>query len=129
MFKKAKEITVGELVHERGQSFTVKEVRRKFAGKGGWIAFVDTPRHLPRLVPWRQREVDRGAIGKAKLQVRREESETTGGDPKDVGSRGAPPPGGGASGHSTSVGSKNQKREIAGASNERLNALRKHAIL
>ena len=42
MFKKAKEITVGELVHERGQSFTVKEVRRKFAGKGGWIAFVDT---------------------------------------------------------------------------------------
>ena len=40
MFKKAKEITVGELVHDRGHSFTVKEIR--VDKEHGLIAFLDT---------------------------------------------------------------------------------------
>jgi hypothetical protein len=38
MFKKARDITVGETVFDRGQSFIVKEVRVEHDG----IAFVDT---------------------------------------------------------------------------------------
>jgi hypothetical protein len=40
MFKKAKDITAGETVFDRGQSFIVKEVR--VDQEHGWIAFMDT---------------------------------------------------------------------------------------
>ena len=40
MSKKAKDITVGETVFNRGQSFIVKEVR--VDAEHGWIAFLDT---------------------------------------------------------------------------------------
>jgi hypothetical protein len=40
MSKKAKDITVGETVFNRGQSFIVKEVR--VDAERGWIAFLDT---------------------------------------------------------------------------------------
>ena len=40
MFKKAKDITVGEKVHDLGKTFIVKEVRAD--AEHGWIAFLDT---------------------------------------------------------------------------------------
>ncbi len=40
MFKKAKDITVGETVFDRGQRFIVKEVR--VCDKDGLIGFLDT---------------------------------------------------------------------------------------
>jgi hypothetical protein len=40
MFKKAKDITAGETVFNRSQSFIVKEVR--VDAEHGWIAFLDT---------------------------------------------------------------------------------------
>jgi hypothetical protein len=40
MFKKAKDITVGDTVFDRGQRFIVKEVR--VDAEHGWIVFLDT---------------------------------------------------------------------------------------
>ena len=40
MFKKAKDITVGETVFNRGQTFIVKEIR--LDADHGWIGFRDT---------------------------------------------------------------------------------------
>jgi len=59
MSKKAKDITVGETVFNRGQSFIVKEVR--VDAEHGWIAFLDTegiwhgwyhPDEYLRVGPW-----------------------------------------------------------------------------
>lgn len=40
MFKKAKDITVGETVFNRGQTFVVKEIR--VDAERGWILFLNT---------------------------------------------------------------------------------------